>query len=221
MPSENDLDRLRGLAADLVGEPSWAEFASYCDLRARGLRTPALEKLDRFLAAAEAWPFEARRRFIQTLCDRKGRVWDKRVLLPEPLVRRLVRPTLQEWAAAEATDPRPLYLAGLFHDGSLEAPSADGNFRAALAVNPRFEPALLALADLLVADVHFSQHHLPDGYIGDPTEDLAKLDEAESLIAKVTDAEAAAWRLKEIADHRREALICRDPSRVTRLPRRG
>lgn len=156
-----------------------------------------------FLADAVGWPFEDRKRFSAWLCERKTA--RQSGVLPQPLLVGLIQPTLAEWVGRQTTDPLPLYLLGLFAPWSEEKSSRTARFEAALALDPDFQPARLALVDGILGDVDYSQHHLPDGYIGVPAEDLMLLNRAGVLLKGVTDLAARALRLTELDEYRRQA----------------
>jgi hypothetical protein len=58
--------------------------------------------------------------------------------------------------------------------------------------------------------VDFSQHHLPEGYIGDPADDLRLLDESERLLADVAEGRRRAELLEDAQAFRRQAEHWRD-----------
>ena len=63
MPSNSDTDALIFLAAEASKENSWHDFSRFCELRGKGVRAAAMEKLDKFLQVAVYWPFEERLTF--------------------------------------------------------------------------------------------------------------------------------------------------------------
>lgn len=203
MPGIDDFRALQDLARVAGAEPDWKGFARYCELRASGLRKPALDQLSAFLTKALEWPFEDRRAFCAWLCAQTGAHQSE--VIPQPLRARLIVPTLEQWVERYAADPMPHYLLGRFVTSpGGEKPSRVARFEMALQVDPGFEPARLALVDGILAEVEFSQHHLPDGYIGSPAQDLMLLNQAAVLLKSVA-GEARVQRSTELDELRRHA----------------
>lgn len=200
-----DLGYLRELAEDAAEHPGWGGLSNFYDLRARGLRREALETLDGFAAGAVSWPLVERVALAVWLGERRqayrGQV---EAVLPTSLFRLLVRPTLEEWAAAAPADPWPLtWLARLSNGGSTWHAASEPFLRQALERDPAFVPARLDLVRSLLADIAFHQHELPGAYLGDAARDLSVLDEADGLLygldeSEVGDQKAAiAWARSE------------------------
>jgi hypothetical protein len=203
LPGVDDLNSLRELGRVAAVTPRWIGFARYCELRAGGLRKAAMTAMTVFLAEASGWPFEDRRAFSEWLCGPSA--GGKSEVIPLPLLAQLIQPTLEEWFESEATNPLPAYLLGVFAVWSEEKPNRVARFEAALARDGGFEPARLALVDGILSDVDYSQHHLPEGYIGSPAGDLMLLNKAAVLLKDVADTGAKASRLAELAGYRRQA----------------
>ena len=76
--------------AALRESASWRDYADFCLELERGLRHEAFRLLERFIVRLEREPFSERRRFMHWLMTtaegRKGR----HMLLPHPLVMRIV-----------------------------------------------------------------------------------------------------------------------------------
>jgi hypothetical protein len=97
MPAPTDYEEVRAVGRDATAEPAWSFYSAYCEQRADGRRKPALAALERFIGEAADWPFEARLRFVRWVVQQRGRVWDSGIVLPEPLMRAVVWPTLEAW----------------------------------------------------------------------------------------------------------------------------
>jgi hypothetical protein len=192
MPSNESLEDARVVALELAHEPDWRGFATYCDLRVRGLRKAALDTLRRFVVQAQAWPYEERRRFTAWLAERAtrltyavdGRIHTAGILLPQPVVDGVVRPTLREWREREPGSALPYLWSALLHHS---APGDEGEnqeqlLRQALAADPKCERARVLLVGILTGYVEFQQHHLPETYLGDPAAGLRTLEEARELL---------------------------------------
>jgi hypothetical protein len=175
---------VRAIGEDAAEHPSWASFAAYCRLRGEGLRAQALAELDAFIAQAVVWPLAERSAFCVWVGERRQAYGGQpEAVLPVPLFRLLVRPTLEEWAEAAPFDPWPLvWLARLSSGGATWHAPARPFLRQALARDPDFEPARLDFVRELLRGVAYDQHELPWGYLGDAGQDRADLIEAEAML---------------------------------------
>lgn len=201
-----DLGYLRELAEDAFEHPGWSGVADYFRLRHQGLRREALEALDAFVAGAVSWPLADRVAFADWIGEKRlAYRGQPEAVLPVPLFRLLVRPTLEEWADAKPADPWPLvWQARLSSGGSTwHAPPAPF-LRQALARDPLCVPARVDLVRAILADIAFHQHELPGAYLGDAALDLSALDEVEDLLS-LADEDARFDIGPEIAWARAEA----------------
>lgn len=178
-------------AADAEGVPAWEGYARYCRLRERGLRGDALRYLGEFLRAAEKWTFEERREFavwLSRMLEARENRYDD--LTPHPLIAKLLRPTLLEWAEREPGDVLPHRWLGMFFSGYPHAKSgwsSREHLRRAIELDPAEQPARIRLIHHQLGSLDFAVHHLPDYYIGDPGEDLAFTTGVAGLIEGVAD----------------------------------
>jgi hypothetical protein len=175
---------VRALAEEAAERPGWTSFATYCRLRGKGLRRDAFVALDAFIAEAVLWSLAERVAFALWVGERRRAYGGQaEAVLPVPLFRLLVRPTLEDWSAASPADPWPwVWLARLSTGGSTYHAPAEPYLREALKRDPGLEPARIDLIENLLRDVTYNQHELPWGYIGDAAEDVAGLDEAEAMM---------------------------------------
>lgn len=95
-----DTQRLYSLAKLATQSPTWQEYGEYLRLRADGRRTEALRHLTAFLTVAERWSFPERQAFVLWL-DQERPDGPPNVLIPEPLLRRILTPTCSEWLERE------------------------------------------------------------------------------------------------------------------------
>ncbi|MBO9707555.1 MAG: hypothetical protein J7521_05030 [Caulobacter sp.] len=179
-----DLGSVRALAQDAAERPAWSLFAEYCRLRGEGLRSEALKALDAFIAEAVVWPLAERVAFSVWVGEqRQAYRGQPEAVLPVPLFRLLVRPTLEAWAEASPGDPwPPLWLARLSSGGSTWHAPAAPFLAQALARDPDFAPARLDFVLEVMRGVSYSQHELPELYLGDAAQDLADLTMAEAFL---------------------------------------
>ena len=188
------LDNLAGEAARV---PEWSHYATYCRDRERGLRRAALEHIDAFLDETATWDEPKRRQFVEWLCVRLEANPDvAHHATPQPMVERLLHPTLRRWTGTHINDPRPHRWLGLLFAGyrfyrrtaENDPPvNAKEHLRKAIAIDPREQPSRIRLVELLVDDILWDTHHLPDYYIGEPAITLEAADEALRVTSGVED----------------------------------
>jgi hypothetical protein len=194
------MDTLIFLAAEAKAKDSWLDFSQFCALRGQGVRAAAMERLDKFLRAAVAWPLEERLAFSKWLLQRSQKFHDDRVVLPHFLRERLIVPTLRQWNEALPNEADPHLWLGL-----LRCDDPSHHLDKALSLDPSCEQARRALVDWILSDVEYNQHELPSFYINDPTDDLKALKRALEL---ASDRAAEAWAssaLREIGERRARA----------------
>ncbi|MEM1054763.1 MAG: hypothetical protein AAGI52_04500 [Bacteroidota bacterium] len=149
------IEALRKTATDASGDPSLESYAAYCRLREQGLRKQALSLVSQLADQLAVEPFPQRRRFIGWVLRQSiegAHPPDGLLLLPYPLVRRLIEPTLLDWTRWRPEDPEPHFWLGMLSSGhgtSVVFPeAAEQNFRDALSRDPAYEPALQGLIRL-------------------------------------------------------------------------
>lgn len=162
--------------------------------------------LGEFAKAATAWPLVGRQAFVRWIAEARCGFDDAGALIPVPLLARLIRPTLFEWIGDEPGAAEPHLLLGLLYNWEVDKGGSDVHFRNALERDPGCELARLRLIDLLMLQVDDSQHHLPEGYIGDPVADLQTLDEVDRLLGAISDDLRRHRIARESAALRRAAI---------------
>ena len=103
-------------AAIEVDSFGWTGYAAYCLEYESGLRANAFATLGTFIKVTTKASFTERRRFVSWLSafadERKGR--DR--LIPYPLRKKVIEPTLDEWVQREPQCPEPhRWLGGRDH----------------------------------------------------------------------------------------------------------
>lgn len=184
MPSNHDLDAL----AEVAKAGSVLGLSQYCRLRARGLREEAMRSLADFLDSASVLPLVDRQAFVLGLTEHRKAFSDPRLLCPQPLVMRLVLPTLKEWLQADPASATAHFLLGTYSFGTGTAAVGETPiecFRKAIALDPKHQGARTAFVDLLSNWVRYAQHELPFGYIGSAEEDVMALQEAPFVLRGV------------------------------------
>lgn len=179
-------DNFEGLAA--IADEAMAAaipegFARYCRLRSAGQRRPALEALRGFLAEAQSRPPDERRRITAWLLDTQWHAPQVHQLLPHPLLKGLVEPTVEAWRREFPGDAAAHRWHGVVHRDL-------ASLRAALRLGPGDALARAQLATELLAGAEFSTHHLVESeFLGDASQAAHELSEAEALIAGLPDGE--------------------------------
>jgi hypothetical protein len=161
--------------AKLLGDhPDWYEYSQYCKLLEQGLRKQAQAHLTSFIDALSSQPFLERKRFVSWICNYCYNNAAAQLLIPYPLQKRLVEPTLIEWAGHDLTNSEPYRWLG-----------TESDLKKAISLNPDDEVAIIKLAEMILNGVAYSTHDLPYGYLGNPKEDLTALDEVEVAVQKL------------------------------------
>lgn len=163
--------------------PEWIDYANYCFNREKGLRKEAFKHLDNFLKLTENWRTEHKIEFVEFLFPFFESVEDADYgPFPQPLSDRLIKPTLLEWCKTEKVDGNPFRWYGkYFH-------SEEHLFKA-LEINSSDDLSRQTLIGIWTYNIYSSVHHLPEGYIGEPLEDLQLGEKIKEHIAKLTTQE--------------------------------
>ena len=177
---DTSFEGLAAVADMLEPDSDYALYVQYLRLREKGLRPQAFSILARFIGLASRWVFEHRRDVVHRLMTVHHEYPDVCELLPTPLYRGLIIPTLDEWADGEPENPVPFrWRARDWED-----------LRHAARLDPNEIISAEKLMGRLLASVHFAAHELPNGfgYLGVPDEELACLDEVEELARRLPPA---------------------------------
>jgi hypothetical protein len=172
--------------------PDWTEYANYCFAREKGLRKEAFKHLDNFLRATNDWTNDQKIEFAKFLFPYFEMVEEADYgPFPQPLGERLVKPTLGYWCENEKLDERPFRWYGTYY-------RSEEHLFKALELNPKDDIARQRLLTWWTYNIYYAIHHLPEGYIGDPQEDLELAEKAKYHIDQLTDANLWAKWTKEL-----------------------
>jgi hypothetical protein len=175
--------------------PEWQDYAAFCEKYEKGIRQEALTILDRFISSYEQESFESRRAFVSWLLQQTDGRDGRHMAIPHPLQIRIVEPTLLEWTLADPQSYEPhLWQGGYDH------------LKTALQLAPDNELVRKKLIVAILSKVVFATHELPRGYLGHPDLDLAALDEAESLLAGLSNETERASLAGDISEDRQLIL---------------
>lgn len=110
---------------------------------------------------------------------------------PQPLSEKLVKPTLEEWTKTEQDDSAPFRWYGKYY-------RSGEHLDKALEINPYDDQTRIIWLNWLTYNIYYAVHHLPDGYIGDPMEDLETAKVIQEHIYKLTDDDQRDYWQKEL-----------------------
>ena len=208
MPSNSDLDELGRIAAEAEVEPQWIHLSTYYTRRGRGLRQSAFKALALFINQYTKQSFGERLRLCLWIAARRSRLYDERLLIPQPLQRRMLDPTLREWIVAEPASADAHFLFGALALGGASSviPHQPFAFRRAISLNPSHQEARIALAQWLIAGVQMNQHELPYCYLGSAAEDQLHMREAIRVLQHIQNP-ATRGSLKSEVEHLLEMAI--------------
>jgi hypothetical protein len=155
--------------------------------------------LDGFLDKAADWPFSERLELTLWIAGQTRLPLFESSLLPQPLMQRVIGPTITEWVELEPSSAEAHHLAARLGGSSNTLfPEKAYHLRRAVALNPAHDQARVALVNWLTSDPWDHQHVVPDGYNGDPESDLRDLLEAEVIAAGIGDHEMRERKLAEV-----------------------
>ncbi|MDR0348321.1 MAG: hypothetical protein LBH90_02360 [Tannerella sp.] len=174
---------------------NWVEYARYCFDREKGLRKEAFAHLNKFLNLSQSWETEQKIAFLQFLLPLSEIVQDADYgPLPQPLSEKLIKPSLEEWCLSETKNSDPFRWYGRYCR-SVE------HIDRALEINPQDDKARQILLEWGTYQLYFSVHHLPEGYIGNLTEDMELIDEIRKHINQLTEPKSQEFWSKELEEY--------------------
>jgi hypothetical protein len=184
---ENWFDSLTEIGREAGQCPAWVAYSQFCAQLEQGLRKQALLTLNKFISRMESAEFPERKAFVSWLLGRIDQRAEKSILAPHPLQKRLIEPTLAEWAAAEPLCSEPHRWLGGCDD-----------LRRALQLDSGDEIARRKLVSAIIRPIEYSCHELPHGYLGDAINDMTSLGEAEAAALQLANVEERRAAIAEI-----------------------
>jgi hypothetical protein len=192
-------DNFEGL--DAVAEEAKAStipsgFALYCRLRAAGQRGKALDALRGFLVEAQSLSLEERKRISWWLLEAQVRSPMVHQLLPHPLLKGLIEPTVEACIAKWPGDAAAHRWQGFVSGDS-------DSLRLALRIDPEDWLARSQLASKLLASAEFSTHHLVESqFLGEEAQTALELEEVADHISKLPDGSLRRELQSRLSDQR-------------------
>lgn len=173
---------------------AWQAYANYCTLREQGLRKASFEQLNTFMKQSKEWSLEQQIDFVEFLFPLIDVMPDVEAgAMPQPLSQQLLQPTLQAWCAVEETDSAPFRWYGTYYR------DMDSLIKA-IAINPADDAARAKLINWKMDVLYYSIHHMPEGYLGNPEEDLVFAEEIRALIHGFTNKEKIDFWTRDLED---------------------
>lgn len=174
--------------------PEWTDYANYCFDREKGLRKNAFRHLDKFLKSTETWTIKKKIEFVKFLFLFFEKLKDADYgPFPQLLSDKLVKPTLIKWCEAEKTDGNPFRWYGKYYR------SEEYLFKA-LEINPADDLARQTILGWWTYNIYYSVHHLPEGYIGEPFDDIKLGEKIKEQIQLLKTSELRAHWTKELEE---------------------
>lgn len=158
----------------------WTDYANYCFDREKGLRKEAFKHLDKFLKITENWPLQKKIEFVKFIFPLFENVVDADYgPFPQPLKDTLLKSSLLAWCESEKLESNPFRWYGKYYQ------STEHLFQA-VEINPSDDLARVTIIRWWTDSIHFSMHHLPDVYLGDPLEGLILCEQVNDQIKQLT-----------------------------------
>lgn len=169
--------------------PLWRRFALYLERRAQGRRSEALTILEEFVKLAENWPFENRRSLLLWLGEKNEFRPFGSILIPQPLMLRVVVPTASEYLACDPHSSRANFLYAIFA-APLDAKANPLEYlRNAVDLDPTQQAARMTFINWVAGHVENAQHELPwHGYLGTAADDKRDLQDALAMATGIANA---------------------------------
>ena len=143
----------------------WALYSKYCDTKEKGLRKEALKILNQFIEDINKKPFSKRVEFTNWVEER--RFYDHEVidLIPHPLQKKVIEPTLKEWSDKEPENPVPFRWI-----------NTKESLIKAIDLDKTEQIARYRLFHKIIGWIDYNQHELEYySYLGNPKQDLELL----------------------------------------------
>ena len=183
--NQENFEGLEAIARDARPRPYLQLFADYCQLKSKGLRKPAATALAEFVRDTAALDFTTRQSIIDWLLDTQRRAPHVHQLIPHPLAKQLVEPTLAQWTRDFPEDAAGHRWSGYFlHDRDA--------LRTAVGLDAGDHFARICLTQQLLKMVDHATHHLPEG-------ELLYIDEL--VLACLAESEMHLQHLVDTPDH--------------------
>ena len=158
----------------------WKDYANYCFDREKGFRKLAFIHLDNFIKSTETWNLVKKIDFVKFLFPFFEILPEADYgPFPQPLSDKLIKPTLEIWCEIEKNDNNPFRWYGKYY-------GSEYHLFKAIEINKEDDIARQILLRRWTNNINYSVHHLPEGYLGDPFEDLKLGDKIKEQISQLS-----------------------------------
>jgi hypothetical protein len=183
------------IADHLGSQAQLRSLAEYCRLREQGLRSKALEALDRFLQDSRSWESSSKQEACLTILEVHSRTPKVHQFLSQPLREQFIVPVLETWETAEPENYSAVRWLGILRNDA-------ERLRHALALRPDDVPVRKRLTEWHLSDVEHATHHLVESrLLGDLDETKRSLATARNLVEAAPDPVPFKYMSSEISLH--------------------
>lgn len=194
--NQEKFEGLEAIATQAETLPHLQAFARSCQLKAKGLRKQSQVALEEFIAEALILDYATRRQLVEWLLEIQHRNPTVHNLIPHPLAKQLIEPTLAQWRQDQPQDAVVHRWLGILHKDRAA-------LRIAVALDADEMPARNYLLRDLINSLAFATHHLPDGELVCETTFVREcLAEATELLAQLKDDEGKALFTRALTQQR-------------------
>jgi len=179
---------------EAIKKSEWVDFGNYCFEREKGLRKEAFRYLDSFLTSTQHWSDDNKIEFAKFLFPFFETLPQADyATFPKPLSEKLLEPTLLNWCEMEKEDYSPFRWYGKYY-------RSEDHLLKALEICPTDDIARQVLIEWWTYHIYYSVHHLPEGYIGDPKDDIKLGEKIKLQISQLTTNELREYWFKELEE---------------------
>lgn len=191
---KDSFENLQALISEMENRQNFECYVSYLTLLEKGLRKDALKEIEDFLSLSCALETRKRREMASFLyrvglSENLGHT-----VVPYPVIRRFLDPTMQDWLKEEPNNPEPLRWTGKNED-----------LLRSIELDPSCDETRQRLAFEIINSVRYGTHELPRFYIGDPLLDLNELKKAREIVSPITN-EGVRFQLLQIVKAEEQAI---------------
>jgi len=198
--NQTNFEGLEAIATIMFQEPDLHLYAQYCEWRAKGLRKNALKAISEFTNNAVLWDFEKRKGFTDSLLTLQRSNTGIHQLIPFPVSNKIFEPTLKEWVQLYPNDVKANRWFGITFQ-NIEALEKAAN------TDPKEIIARYTIIDWLGNQLQFATHHLPEHFIGTPTELDRIIKKVDELLKQLPESDN---QKQLVAEHSQQVQLIND-----------
>jgi hypothetical protein len=173
---QESFEKLSCVYESIKLDPFLGRFANYLDLLERGLRKQALKEVELFLNEASTWSTFDRRAVVSRLCRIDASSSMGHAFVPFSIKDRLIEPVIGEWIDEEPENPEPLRWTGNLDD-----------LEKSLELENGCDATRYRYIQKAMNYIAYVTHELPQGYLGNASDDLKLLEKVDNEICKLAD----------------------------------